>query len=575
MIIKPQWKKVILSIYVILVLSVFYHIYYAKRIIPGVKIGTIRVGGMTYDKALETLKKVDSTLEKKIIFKYYDDSFEITDEQIGFFYSWDPSVTRAFEVGRTKNLIIDTRDKLAGLLKSIYLPPFYDYEGGILENELLRIKGEVSKVPEDAKVVYNASNNNALTVVDSSLGYKVSEDSLKTMVTYAFDHLDYGEKELPVHTVNPQIQSDDLTPLLDTVKRIVSKDFIVKYATASWALTDQQKLNFLSFNKVDNKVEISINDVTLDAFIDLIRQDIDVLPRGQVTTGENNKVLSFDITQEGLELDTKKFSEDFKNAFFGEGTEVKVTTRTVSKLDKDTYGIYALLGEGKSKYTGSGRARINNLILAAKKTNGVLVPPNGIYSMNKAIGAISAATGYDTAYIISGGRTILGEGGGVCQTSTTLFRAVLNSGLPIVMRYPHDYRVYYYEIDSPVGLDASIFQPSLDFQFKNDSPNYVLVQSSWDLDEQSLTFRIYGTPDGRLVEVSDPIVTGVTPPPPALYQDDSTLPKGVVRQIDFAAWGANVSFTRTVRKEDNVISDATFVSRYSPWRAIYLVGTKE
>jgi vancomycin resistance protein YoaR len=570
---KLNWKNFILSLYIILILSVFYHISFAKKIIPGVKVGSVKVGGLSYENAVEKLKKYEETLDKKIIFKYEDNTFEITDIEIGFSYDWDASVSRAFEVGRTKNMFVDTKDKIAGLIKSLYLPPFYDYEDKVLENKLLIIKGELSKAYIDAKLILDEEEE--LSVTESEKGFKISEESLRKMVIHAFDRLDYGEKDLPVYEVDPKISKSDLEPVLDTVNDIISEDLIVTYKDKTWELTPNQTLDFLYFSKEDNKLEMSVSDSKFEAYTNLLRQEIDVLPRGQVTSVDGDRVISFEITENGVSLDDKKFMENFKNSLFGNTKYVEIPINIVSELDKDTYGIYTLLGEGNSKYTGSGTSRINNLTLAAQRTNGVLVPPGEIYSMNKAIGEISSQTGYDTAWVIRGGRTVLGEGGGVCQTSTTLFRAVLNSGLPIVKRYPHDYRVYYYEIDSPVGFDASIFQPSLDFQFKNDTPNYILVQSEWDLGEQSLTFKIYGTPDGRSVEISKPVVTGVTPPPDPLYQEDPTLPKGYTKQIDFSAWGANVSFTRVVTREDDIISEATFSSRYQPWKAIYLVGTKE
>jgi len=127
----------------------------------------------------------------------------------------------------------------------------------------------------------------------------------------------------------------------------------------------------------------------------------------------------------------------------------------------------------------------------------------------------------------------------------------------------------------PVGFDAAVFQPSWDFQFKNDTNNYVLIQTSFDKSQYSLTFRIYGTPDGREVEISEPVITNQTPPPPALYQDDPTLNKGVVRQVDFPAWGANVSFSRKVTRNNELLFEDIFNSRYQSWRAVYLVGTKE
>ncbi len=195
--------------------------------------------------------------------------------------------------------------------------------------------------------------------------------------------------------------------------------------------------------------------------------------------------------------------------------------------------------------------------------------------MNDSVGPIDYQHGFQSAYIIKGGRTVLGEGGGVCQTSTTLFRAVLNSGLPVISRYPHAYRVGYYEQDLPVGFDAAVFQPSWDFKFKNDTKAYILVQAYANIEENSLTFKLYGTPDGRKVEISEPIVSGQTPPPAPVYEDDPTLPKGVVQQVDYAVWGATSIFTRTVKRGDEVLYNDTFTSKYQPWRAVFKVGTKE
>ena len=71
------------------------------------------------------------------------------------------------------------------------------------------------------------------------------------------------------------------------------------------------------------------------------------------------------------------------------------------------------------------------------------------------------------------------------------------------------------------------------------------------------------------------MITNQTPPPPELRQDDPTLPKGEVKQVDWAAWGANVSFKRTVARNGDTIASETWRSNYKPWQAVYLIGTKE
>ena len=132
-----------------------------------------------------------------------------------------------------------------------------------------------------------------------------------------------------------------------------------------------------------------------------------------------------------------------------------------------------------------------------------MVEPGGTFSFVEAIGPINRANGFTAAKIISGGRTILGDGGGVCQVSTTIFRAALNSGLPIVERNAHSYRVSYYEQDAPPGLDATIYSPSVDLKFQNDTDSYILVASEYNQENATLKYTIYGQSDGRVVEVTE------------------------------------------------------------------------
>ncbi len=189
------------------------------------------------------------------------------------------------------------------------------------------------------------------------------------------------------------------------------------------------------------------------------------------------------------------------------------------------------------------------------------------------MGDVSQFTGYQQAYIISGGKTILGDGGGVCQVSTTLFRSLLNAGLPIMERQAHAYRVGYYEQNSPPGLDATVYSPSPDLKFKNDTGNYILIVAKADAKHFSLIFELYGTSDGRTSTVSKPVVTNIVPAPEDVYQDDPTLPIGTVKQIDFKAAGAHVTFNYVVNRGGETIYKKTFISNYRPWQAIYLRGT--
>ncbi len=170
---------------------------------------------------------------------------------------------------------------------------------------------------------------------------------------------------------------------------------------------------------------------------------------------------------------------------------------------------------------------------------------------------------------------MLGDGGGVCQVSTTFFRAILNAGFPVVERNAHAYRVHYYEDDLGPGIDAAIYSPNIDLKFKNDSGHHILIQSSVNDAAEQVTFEFYGTSDGRVATISKPVILSQSPAPETLYQDDPTLPQGELRQVDFSAPGAKVYFTYSVMKEGKQIISDKFVSNYRPWQAIFLRGTKQ
>jgi len=529
---------------------------------------------MTYLQAIKTLEEHEKTVSKELILKAEDREFIIKASDINLVYDWDASVSRAFEVGRTGNIFIDNKDKIAGFLRGLYIGAFYEYDDNLLASKFSLIKAETNIDAQNAGVGFDP--NGKLIITPPREGLKVIDDSLHNGFASSFDKMDFQTKVLPTKKIKPKISEDHVKANMPMIEKILSNEITIKNGDKSWVVNKEQLLSFLELRNNNNNIEFVLNEPRFEAFSESVAQDADELPRGKVTSVNGERVLGFELIKDGKELDKKKFADAFRDAVFHFKPIVELPMKVITgPANKEKYGILSLLGEGVSTYKGSGEGRIHNLLLAAERTDGVLVAPGAVYSMNAAIGDVSYETGYDFAYIIKEGRTVLGAGGGVCQTSTTLFRAVLDSGLPIITRHPHAYRVSYYEQNMPVGFDAAVFQPSWDFQFKNDTNNYVLIQTSFDKSQYSLTFRIYGTPDGREVEISEPVITNQTPPPPALYQDDSTLNKGVVRQVDFPAWGANVSFSRKVTRNNELLFEDIFNSRYQSWRAVYLVGTKE
>ena len=217
---------------------------------------------------------------------------------------------------------------------------------------------------------------------------------------------------------------------------------------------------------------------------------------------------------------------------------------------------------GESYFTGSSSARDRNIRLGASKFNGVIIKPGQTFSFNEYLGDVSPEAGYDQSYVIIGNRTVLGVGGGICQVATTAFRAAYFGGYPIVERWPHAYRVGYYELGGfGPGFDATIYSPLVDFRFTNDTSHHILIQTEVDAARARLRFVFYSTKIGRTVEQVGPTRGEPIPPKAPVYEYDATLPAGTVVQDERPIDGLRAVLGRIVRDaEERVLYEDTFVS---------------
>jgi len=242
-------------------------------------------------------------------------------------------------------------------------------------------------------------------------------------------------------------------------------------------------------------------------------------------------------------------------------------------------GVRELVISQFSYFYGSGPERVQNIQAAAARFHGLLVPPGATFSMAEALGDISLENGYAEALIISGGRTIQGVGGGVCQVSTTLFRTVFFGGYPVVERHPHAYRVSYYEKEEGnrrnprlAGLDAAVFVPLVDFKFINNSSSWLLMETYVNPTYSNIQWKFYSTNDGRSVDWETTGPTNVKEAPKPSYKENPDLPTGEVKQVDYAADGAEIRVIRRVYKDGALFFEDSFYTEYQPWQAMYEYG---
>ena len=229
-----------------------------------------------------------------------------------------------------------------------------------------------------------------------------------------------------------------------------------------------------------------------------------------------------------------------------------------------------VIASATTRYKGSSPERAANVEIAAARLDGTVVTNGEVFSFNEAIGKIAPENGFQSGLIISNGRTVAGLGGGVCQVSTTTFRALYRGGLPIVERNQHAYLVHWY--DPEIGFDAAVYQPVLDLKMLNDTGAPILVRAATNHAAGTVTVQVLGLRPQRKVIISAATVISRTPHPPAALQPDASLSAGVRRQVDWAADGYHTVITRKVFQDGAIRKDA-LETTYQPWRAVYLVGT--
>ncbi|KKQ60438.1 MAG: VanW family protein [Parcubacteria group bacterium GW2011_GWE2_38_18] len=324
----------------------------------------------------------------------------------------------------------------------------------------------------------------------------------------------------------------------------------------------------------DDKVMIALNNNNVEKYLkDKVASTTDqklVDAKFQISAG--GRVTQFQAGKEGRELDIAANLSKIEDEFIkNKKQEIELIINKLSPEsnvnDVNTLGIKEIIGTGQSTFTGSPRNRVKNISIGAAALNGIIVKPGENFSLLKTLGKIDASNGYLQELVIKEGKTIPEYGGGLCQIGTTIFRAAVNSGLPIVERRNHSYRVSYYE---PAGTDATIYDPAPDFKFKNDTGNNILIQTR--IEGTKLYFDIWGTKDERIAEQTKPTIYNIVKPKPTKLIETTDLPAGKKKCTESAHNGADAFFDYKVTYADGTIKKERFSSHYVPWQEVCLIG---
>ncbi len=257
-------------------------------------------------------------------------------------------------------------------------------------------------------------------------------------------------------------------------------------------------------------------------------------------------------------------------------TEDPVVTVVSEQLRQ--MGIKELISGGETDFSNSPNNRVININTGLSKFEGHLVNPGEEFVFGDTLGPVDGSTGYLKELVIKGDRTIPEYGGGLCQVSTTAYRAVLAAGYPVTERRNHSYAVNYYK---PLGLDATVYPPSIEMKFLNDTPHHMIMQS-FTIGSHAY-YNFYGTKTNRTVHMIGPYYSGWSSPPPERIEYSDNLNPGETVVAGRAVPGVNVTWYRHVVYNDEMEPDEkgeekkksfleTIYSKYQARPNFYIIG---
>ncbi|HCU72815.1 MAG: hypothetical protein CL790_03695 [Chloroflexi bacterium] len=354
------------------------------------------------------------------------------------------------------------------------------------------------------------------------------------------------------------------------------------HGSKGWLLKPLDLSDALVFHVDSKGVSVGFEFTRFNELFQRIEATLTAEPRKNVFEfdAEHDRVTAFEPGNPGQLLDRSELERKIDEvARREENRRLEIPLIILNKefdVALNELGIKDLLATGSSIYKGSPEYRNHNIAVGAAKLDGMILRPGQTFSFNDRIGRFSLGEGWVEGSVIIRDETEQGVGGGICQVSTTLFRAVLAAGLPIEERWPHLYRVRYYEMGpSPIGTDATIFSPGVDLKFSNDLDAPIMIRSRLDPKLSTLDFEIWGVSDGRVVTMGPPRLTKWKDPPEDQGIVDSEEPPDFEEQIEFAKRGVKAELKRVIVWPDGRRKSSVFLANYVAWPNRFVVGIDE
>jgi len=472
------------------------------KIHRGVEVGNVSLGGMTPAEARQTVKDhVMGPLEEIEFTGPENLSRKASD--MGVRFNVSRTVNQAYAVGREGNVLDRLSQRLRASFGGATIPPDIDYRQEMARTEVEEIATQVDHQPTEANVEIYGSE---VEVAKSRDGYELNPAATMTSIDEAIDDMG-GEVALQGEVLDPDVTTAEAETAAKKARGALSEPLKIEAKDGeSWLITPDKVGSTLEVEEQDGNVDVGLDSDRLDGVLTDVYDDLTVKTVDASYDFDRDGDVIVKPAHSGRKVEAEALLDDIQGGIFSGKHEYEVST-TVDKPEYTTANLQAkkpteLLGSYHTNYTATSdktQARVNNLNTASRAISGTFLAPGEVFSMNDTVSGLA----YEEGHVIVDGATSNALGGGLCQVTSTLYNAVLYSGLSIVERHPHATQLPYIR----PGMDATVWfgdeygNNALDMKFKNTTDGYILLQE-YVSNDNYIYAQVYGVPSDVSVRMS-------------------------------------------------------------------------
>lgn len=558
---------------------------YADQALPGVSIQGRPVGGMHRANISADLEqRYSEFLARPVALVYEGQTWTPKLAELGVRLDVEAVAQAAVSFGRRGDPFTRLRELWTLWRHGVELAPRIVADQRALQAYLLGLALTIERPPQNAALSITGGH---VVGAPSTPGLQMLVDATANDVLLALRDLTPREVTVRTRRLDPVIGDAALAIAERQAAAALHSPIELRLGERAWVWEPARLAELLRIEPTGGRLEVQVHPERLARAVEGLAQLVDTGSAEPRLRFEEGALRIIEPGRPGIRLRQEETIAALRDLLLAESPITRTLILPVDELQPritaanlDSLGITALVAEGKSSFAGSAPYRIANIKAGARRMDGVLIAPGEEFSFNRQLGEVNADNGFVEGYAIIGNRTQLEWGGGVCQVSTTVFRAGFWAGLPITERHSHAFYISWYDrfglgpYGDGQGLDAAIYTGVADLKFVNDTGAWLLMQTDVDEVNQVLTVRLYGAPPRRQVRLEGPFITNeVRAPAEPVYVDDPSLPRGTVRQSDLARNGRDVTIYRLIVHEDGTTSREPFVTRFRPWPNIFVRGT--